>query len=318
MAGPVLVTGAAGFAGSHLVDLLATSEDPIMAWCRPGGRGPREVPHTAWEAIDLLDRDAVRTAIARARPRAVYHCAGAAHVAHSWDRVESTFAANVRGTHNLFDALLAEQPDARVLLTSSSMVYATADEPLAEEDRLAPGNPYGLSKLAQELLAEHTPRLPILIARPFNHCGPRQDPFFVASSFARRIADIEAGRWESEIAVGNLDARRDLTDVRDTVRAYRLILERGEPGRAYNVCSGRAMAIRELLDRMLTRARVPIPVRIDPARFRPNDIPLVVGNPARITRELGWAPQIPFDRTLDDLLDYWRANPAWERPLETA
>jgi GDP-4-dehydro-6-deoxy-D-mannose reductase len=306
MAAPVLVTGAAGFAGSHLVDLLAESGEPIVAWHRPGGREPLPAAGGTWEAVDLLDRQAVRAAIARTKPRAVYHCAGAAHVARSWDRVESTFAINVRGTHHLFDALRLERPDARVLLTSSAMVYASADTPIGEDQRLAPGNPYGLSKLAQELLASHTPGLQVMIARAFNHCGPRQDPFFVASGFARRIADIEAGRWEREIAVGNLDARRDLTDVRDTVRAYRLILERGEPGRAYNVCSGRAVAIRELLDRLLAKATVEIPVRVDPARYRPNDTPVIVGDRGRITRELGWTPEIPFDRTIDDLLDYWR------------
>ena len=130
---------------------------------------------------------------------------------------------------------------------------------------------------------------PVLIARPFNHFGPRQDPHFVASGFARRIADIEAGRWAPEISVGNLDARRDLTDVRDTVRAYQLILERGQPGRPYNVCSGRAIPIRELLDRMIARARVPVEVKVDPARYRPNDTPLLLGDPARLHDELGWS-----------------------------
>jgi len=151
--------------------------------------------------------------------------------------------------------------------------------------------------------------LHVTIARAFNHMGPRQDPFFAASGFARRIADIEAGRWEPEIAVGNLDARRDLTDVRDTVRAYRLILERGAPGRPYNVCSGRAITIRELLDRLLSRARVPIRIRVDAARLRPNDVPLLLGDPTRIQTELGWQPEIPLDRTLDDLLDDWRNRP---------
>jgi GDP-4-dehydro-6-deoxy-D-mannose reductase len=150
--------------------------------------------------------------------------------------------------------------------------------------------------------------LDVTIARAFNHMGPRQDPSFAASGFARRIADIEAGRWEAEIAVGNLDAQRDLTDVRDTIRAYTLILRRGIPGRPYNVCTGRAITIRELLDRLLARARVPVRVRVDPARLRPNDVPLLLGNPSRIQRELGWRPQIPLDQTLDDLLNDWRAS----------
>jgi GDP-4-dehydro-6-deoxy-D-mannose reductase len=188
------------------------------------------------------------------------------------------------------------------------MVYRPADEPLTEDHALVPPSPYGVSKLAQELLGCRgaSDGLSVTIARAFNHFGPRQDPFFVASGFARRIADIEAGRWEPEIAVGNLDARRDLTDVRDTVRAYRLILERGVAGRAYNVCSGCAIAIRDLLQELLARARVPIRVRIDPNRYRPNDVPLLLGDPSRIQDELGWTAEIPLERTLDDLLDYWR------------
>jgi GDP-4-dehydro-6-deoxy-D-mannose reductase len=150
--------------------------------------------------------------------------------------------------------------------------------------------------------------LSVTIARPFNHIGPRQDPYFVASGFARRIADIEMGRWAPEISVGNLEARRDLTDVRDTVRAYQMILERGLPGRPYNVCSGHAVTIRDLLDRLIARARVRVEVKVDPARYRPNDTPLLLGDPTRLREELGWRPEIPIEKTLDDLLEYWRTR----------
>jgi GDP-4-dehydro-6-deoxy-D-mannose reductase len=302
-----LVTGAAGFAGSHLLDLLARDGGGIVAWHRPGGAPPREVRGTRWEAVDLHDRDGVDAAIARARPSIVYHCAGAAHVGRSWESTESTFATNVRGTHHLLQALERAAVTARVLIPSSALVYASAAEALTEDHPLVPASPYGLSKLAQEMLGGRTNRpLAVTIARAFNHFGPRQDPYFVASGFARRIADIELGRWEPTISVGNLDARRDLTDVRDTVRAYRLILERGRPGRPYNVCSGRAIAIRDLLDLLIARARVPVEVRVDPARYRPNDTPLLLGDPGRLRDELGWTAEIPIERTLDDLLDYWR------------
>ena len=305
----VLVTGAAGFAGGHLVDLLAAEGCDVVAWHRPGGHPPREVPRTRWEAIDLLDRPQVDAAVARLRPAAVYHCAGAAHVGRSWDSTESTFAVNVRGTHHLLDALQRGGAAARVLVLSSALVYASADAAVAETHELAPNNPYGLSKLAQEMLAARTDgALAVTIARPFNHVGPRQDPHFAASGFARRIADIERGRWAPEISVGNLEARRDITDVRDTVRAYRLILEKGEPGRPYNVCTGRALSIRELLDLLLARARVPIAIKIDPARLRPNDTPLLLGDPSRLRDELGWTPTIPLEQTLDDLLEYWRSE----------
>jgi GDP-4-dehydro-6-deoxy-D-mannose reductase len=308
MARSVLVTGAAGFAGSHLVDLLTGGGETVVGWHRPGGRHA-PAPGLTWSAVDMLDRAAVRAAVARWKPRTVYHCAGASHVGHSWECVESTFATNVLATHHLLDALAAERLDARVLLVSSAMVYAPSDEPIGEDHALTPANPYGLSKLAMELLGSHEGGVEVVLARAFNHFGPRQHPSFVASGFAQRIADVEAGRSEPVLAVGNLEARRDLTDVRDTVRAYRTILEHGQPGRPYNVCSGRAIEIRELLDRLLSRARVRIAVRVDATHYQPNDIPLIVGDPSRARQELGWEPEIPFDRTLDDLLDYWRRGP---------
>jgi GDP-4-dehydro-6-deoxy-D-mannose reductase len=310
MPSPIVVTGAAGFAGSHLLDLLAPSGADVVAWHRPGGSPPREGSIGArWEAVDLLDRDQVQAAIERARPSAVYHCAGAAHVGRAWDSTAATFAVNVLGTHHVLQALERAGLHARILVPSSALVYETADHALTEDHRLMPSSPYGLSKLAQEMLAAKTNGpLPVMIARPFNHFGPRQDPHFVASSFARRIADIEVGRWAPEISVGNLEARRDLTDVRDTVRAYQMIIERGQPGRPYNICSGRAISIRELLDRLLARARVPVEVKVDPARYRPNDTPLLLGDPDRLQRELGWTAEIPIERTLDDLLEYWRGR----------
>jgi len=306
---PTLVTGAAGFAGGHLVDLLLGEGLHVVAWHRPGGApgGAAADGRVRWEAVDLLDRTAVRAALERARPSAVYHCGGAAHVGRSWENTESTFAINVRGTHHVVEGLRDLRLEARVFVPGSAMVYAAANDALREDHHLAPGSPYALSKLAQELVGGSNPGGPaVMIARAFNHFGPRQDPSFVASGFARRIADIEAGRWAPEIAVGNLESRRDLTDVRDTVRAYRLILERGTPGRPYNVCTGRAVAIHDLLDMMLSRAKVPITVKTDPARYRPNDLPLLLGDPGRIERELGWHVEIPIERTIDDLLAYWR------------
>jgi GDP-4-dehydro-6-deoxy-D-mannose reductase len=317
----ILITGAAGFAGSHLLELLAAhSSRRLVAWRRPassrsagtGRWAERLRDRIDWEDVDLLDKPAVERALAAARPSVVYHCGGAAHVGRAWQSTEPTLATNVRGTHYLIEGLRAcGCTDTRVVIPSSSLVYAAADRPLAEDQPLVPASPYALSKLAQELVGvENTGGPAVLVARAFNHIGPRQDPFFAASGFARRIADIEAGRWKAEIQVGNLDAKRDLTDVRDTVRAYQAIAERGRQGRAYNVCTGRPIMIGTVLDMLLSRARVPIRIVTDAARYRPNDQPIVVGDPTRIRTELGWSAEIPLEQTLDDLLDDWREQSA--------
>ena len=199
---------------------------------RAADRLRRREPGSRGRPSTCSTRQAVHRAIADVRPTTVYHCAGAAHVGMSWGDTARTLAINVRGTHNLLEGLRRAGLAARVVIPGSAMVYAAADRALTEDDPLVPRSPYALSKLAQEMegVRANLDGLHVTIARAFNHMGPRQDPFFAASGFARRIADIEAGRWEPEIAVGNLDARRDLTDVRDTIRAYRLILERGTPG----------------------------------------------------------------------------------------
>lgn len=310
-AGPVLVTGAAGFAGSHLLDLLASRGiADVVAWHRPTTTPQRPIPRTRWDGVDLLDRTAVAEAIRRAQPAAIYHLAGAAHVGRAWDRTASTFEVNVLGTHYLLEALRQNRIRVPLLITSSAMVYRPAAERLTESHPLIPANPYGVSKLAQELLATRAvpEGVDVRIARSFNHVGPRQDPSFAASDFARQIAEIETGRREATISVGNLDARREVTDVRDTVRAYELLLTRGQTARPYNVCSGQAIPIRDVLDRLVAKARVPVEIRVDSARFRPQDLPLLEGDPTRIREELGWTPSIPIDDTLDAVLDYWRGE----------
>lgn len=315
MPSPILVTGAAGFAGSYLLELLAAGrtssaqEAEIVGWHRPG-KTPPSIDGVRWDAVDLLDRTAVGDAIRRHQPAAVYHCAGAAHVGRAWASVTSTFAVNVRGTHHLLEALHDASLSPIVLIPGSAMIYRPSATPIPEDHDLLPPNPYGLSKLAQELLAVRTMAdgIDVRIGRAFNHVGPRQDPSFAASGFARQIVEIEAGLHEPRIVVGNLSAQREVTDVRDTVRAYRTIVERGASRRPYNVSSGHAYPIGEILGRLVAKARVAVHVRVDVGRYRPNDIPLLVGDPSRIRDEIGWTPAIPLERTLDDMLEYWRGQ----------
>lgn len=318
MSQAVLVTGAAGFAGSHLLDRLADADtgSRIVAWHRPGGSPPFDSPRTTWDGVDLLDASAVRRAVAQAAPAVVYHCAGAAHVGRAWRETTATFAINVLGTHHLLEALRLAGHPARVLIPGSAMVYQVADAPLTEDHPLIPPSPYGLSKLAQELEGIHgsAGHVTVTIARAFNHVGPRQDPSFSASGFARQIAEIELGRRDPEVLVGNLEPRRDITDVRDMVRAYEAIALRGRPCRPYNVSTGRAIAIGEVLEMLRARARVPIRIRVDDTRLRPNDLPVLVGDASRLRQELGWVPAIPLQQTLDDLLAYWRTAIASAAP----
>ena len=299
----VLVTGARGFAGSHLVEHLRQSGVHVTPWAR--------------QDVDLLDREAVRRAIATLKPDVVYHCAGVAHVGQSFNNVSDTFAANVLGTHHLLEALRLAGVKARVVVTGSSLVYRQSDRALSEDDPTGPATPYAVSKLAQEMLGRRgieEDGQQVLFSRSFNHTGPGQDPSFAAPSFARQIARIELGQDPPEIAVGNLDAARDLHDVRDTVRAYAAIVERGKPGRIYNVCAGTTYKISDVLQRMVSLSRVPVTIKVDAGRYRPSDNPILLGDRGRIERELGWRSEIPLDRTLADLLDYWRRKSEYTMP----
>lgn len=305
MAGLPLITGASGFAGGHLLERLVSQGHAVHAW------GHRRLPSAGtgagvmWTAVDLLDRAAVRTALRTANPSVIYHCAGAADVQGAWQAPASALRVNVLGTHHLLEAARELGLACRMVVTGSALVYRPQHTALSEDDPVGPASPYGVSKLAQEMTATAT-ALPVVLARPFNHAGPRQSPSYATSAFAQQIADIEAGRREAILLVGNLDARRDITDVRDTVRAYQALAEMGQPGLPYNVCSGRAHTLRSLLDILLSFARVRVRVEIDPARLRPSDNPVILGSHARLTRDTGWTPAIPIEQTLSDLLEHWR------------
>ena len=308
MAGPTLVTGAAGFAGSHLVEHLS-GRGNLVAWTRSAVPASLAALAT-WQKIDLLDRDAVRDAISELKPSVVYHCAGAAHVPHSWHNTTAALSSNVLATHYLLDSLRRAKVDCRMLITGSALVYAGSTMPMTEAHPVAPSSPYALSKLAQEQLGVRAVRedgVDVIVTRSFNHTGPRQSADFAAPGMARQIALVERGALEA-VKVGNLDAQRDLTDVRDTVRAYALLMDAGSPGEVYNVSSGVARPIRAVLDGLLARARTDVPVETDPERVRSQDVSVLLGDSTRLRTATGWAPAISFDKMLDDLLEYWRAE----------
>ena len=308
MAGSPLITGATGFAGSHLLDRLvsqARGGSRVHAWAHRGGQPPTPDDSVIWTAVDLLDRSAVRDALDVARPSVIYHCAGLADLQDAWRAPARALRVNVLGTHNLFEAARDLGLSCGVLVTGSAQVYRPRTSPIREDDPIGPANPYGVSKLAQEMTAAASP-LPAWLVRPFNHAGPRQSPSYATSGFAQQLAGIEAGRREPVLRVGNLDAERDITDVRDTVRAYQALAEAGHPRRPYNVCSGRAYSMRSLLDILLSLARVRVRVEVDPARLRPSDNPVTLGSHARLTADTGWTPRIPIEQTLADLLEHWR------------
>ena len=292
--GPVLITGATGFAGGHLVESLAGS-NRLVGWGRSTPRP--EIAHLVEsQAVDLLDREQVRSAIASLRPSTIFHLAGAPHVAESWRDTTKPLAGNVLTTSHLFDAIRRAGLTCRVLVTGTAVVYAPSDTPI---------------KLAQEQLAMRAfadDGLDIVMVRPFNHTGPRQPPAFVAPSIARQIALIEKGDTEPVIRVGNLDARRDFTDVRDVVRAYVSLATLGKSGEIYNVGSGFGRSIQSLLDALKSRARVEVRVEVDPERLRPTETSALVADTTRLRDRTGWQPQISFESMLDHLLDYWRAE----------
>jgi GDP-4-dehydro-6-deoxy-D-mannose reductase len=308
--GRTLVTGATGFAGTHLLDLLCRAHTaPIDAWSRPGGHPAKPVASVRWQPVNLLDADSVASAIAEHPPTEIYHLAGTAHVGASWERSTSHLETHVLGTHHLLEALRAHAPKCRTLVVTSGMIYKPQDHPVGEDAALGPASPYALSKLAEDELARHVAvhdQLDIVIARPFNHIGPGQSPDFAASSFAYQIAAIEAGAEPATIHVGNLSTTRDLTDVRDVVAAYVALMRAGRRAEAYNVCRGEAVLMRDLLDRLLALSSARVTCTEDPSKLRPNDTAFVAGNADKLRAETGWTPQIPLQQTFTDILDFWR------------
>lgn len=293
----ILVTGVGGFVGHHLARRLHERGDEVVGTYWPT---PVEVPGVELHEADVQDRAAVERIVRRVRPEAIVHLAGLSHVGESWQRPGCYFRINVEGTENVVRAA----DGMRVLIASSAEVYGTvpdAEQPIAEDRPLDPASPYGLTKAAAERIALALAGSAAVVVRSFNLIGPGQAPRFALPSFAAQLAAIARGAAEPVIRVGNLSARRDFVHVEAAARAYELLVREGEDGTVYNLASGRAWSIEEALEALVRVSGVEARIEVDPERFRPVDLPLLVGDGARL-RALGWKPEIPLRRTLSDLL----------------
>lgn len=311
----VLVTGAAGFVGSHLLGLLKGEGVETFGMVLPGTSLAPDTGATEIVA-DMNDPEAAGRVIEAASPDRIVHLAGQPSVHHSWAEPAATLQTNVLGLVNLLDAVRRCGLRPAVLVVGSADEYGPLDPgqtPVKETAPLRPSSPYAVSKVAQAALARlYGPAggMRVVLTRTFPHTGPGRGALFAESSFARQIAEIEAGLAPPILSVGNLDAVRDFTDVRDVVRAYWSLLEAGAAGEAYNVCQGRGWRLREVLEMLLTGSSARVDVRVDPARLRPSDIPVLVGDSAKLRAATGWAPALPLEQTLADLLDDWRRRTA--------
>ncbi|MBC7248101.1 MAG: GDP-mannose 4,6-dehydratase [Actinobacteria bacterium] len=312
----ILITGITGFVGSHLTE-YALSRGDVEVFGTVRWRSRMEnIEHLADRVrlveCDLRDAAAVRSALAEVRPDYIFHLAAQSYVPTSWKAPAETLTTNIISQLNVMEAMRDLGLQARLHVAGSSEEYGLVFEhetPITEENPLRPLSPYAVSKVAQDMLAFQYHRsygLDVVRTRAFNHEGPRRGHVFVTSNFARQIAEIEKGVKPPVIEVGNLNARRDFTDVRDMVRAYWLSLEKGQAGEVYNIGSGKVYSIREVLDLLLSYTEREIEVRPVPERMRPSDVELLVCDCSKFRAATGWKPEIPFEKTLRDTLDYWR------------
>jgi GDP-4-dehydro-6-deoxy-D-mannose reductase len=316
----ILVTGITGFAGGHLAEaLLARGAAEVHGLSRHG-EWPGALQHLAGRvavgACDLSDSGAVLRVLEEVRPERVYHLAGYAHVGQSLREPDAAWAGNLAATRCLYDAVIRWGGQPRILFVGSGLIYgdpAPAEQAYDEGCLLRPTTPYSASKAAADLASYQVSRAPgldVVRARPFNHIGPRQSPKFAVAHFAQQIAAIERGRQPPVLETGNLTPRRDLTDVRDTVQAYLLLMERGRTGEAYNVGTGQTHSMQDMVDRLLRLTEVRVQVRQRGDLVRSTETPAVRADAAKLRRETGWTPGFSLEQTLSDMLTYWRSAPA--------
>lgn len=314
-----LITGITGFAGSHLAEYLLAEHPGVEVYGTHRWRSRMEnVEHLRSKVklleADLRDYTSMHSALERSRPDVIFHLAAQSFVPSSWTAPNDTLTTNVSGQTNLFEAVRALRLDPVIQIACSSEQYGLVlpgETPIKETNPLRPLSPYAVSKVAQDYLGYQyfqSYGLKVVRTRGFNHTGPRRGHVFVTSNFCSQVAAIELGLQEPVIRVGNIDAIRDFTDVRDMVRAYWLAVTKAKPGEVYNIATGHGIAIREMLERLIALGNVEVKVETDPERLRPSDVEILIGDASKFKADTGWEPRIPFDQTLRDLLDYWRTT----------
>lgn len=315
----VLITGITGFVGSHLADYILANHPEVKVYGLVRWRSQMEnILHVRdkieFHEGDLKDIVSLNKCMAEIKPDRIFHLAAQSYVPFSWRCPTETFSINAIGQINLFEALLSLKLSPKIHVAGTSEEYGLvhADEiPIKETNPLRPLSPYGVSKVSQDLLAWQYYKsygLRTVRSRAFNHTGPRRGEVFICSNFAKQIAEIEKGKKEPVIYVGNLDAKRDFTDVRDIVHAYWLCLEKGKEGDVYNIGTGKAYSMKEILDLLISMSKVNVDFEIDRARLRPSDVPILFSDCTKFNKLTGWAPRIPFSQSLQDLLEYWRES----------
>jgi len=311
-----LITGITGFAGSHLAELLLAEQPQVEIHGTCRWRSPLEniegiLDQVTLHETELRDYQSVHRTLAAVRPDLIFHLAAQSFVPTSWSAPMDTLSGNILGQTHIFEAVrdLGLDPVIQIACSSEEYGLVNPDEtPIKETNPLRPLSPYAVSKVGQDFLAYQyfqSYGLKTLRTRGFNHTGPRRGEVFVTSNFARQLARIKKGLAKPVMRVGNLDAIRDFTDVRDTVRAYWLATQHGKPGEVYNICTGVGITIRELLDRLIVLADVEVDVQTDPDRLRPSDVEILIGDSSKLRADTGWEPKVPFDQTLRDTFDYW-------------
>lgn len=318
----ILITGGTGFAGSHLVEYLLTLPDAgsTEIHVTKYGSGADFVetllPNNQVHQLNLTDEAATAELITKIQPDEIYHLAAIASVGNTFQSPAKVIEVNMSLQISLLEAIKNHAPEARTVIMGSAQEYdcisVPAIDPISELHPLGPSNPYGISKVDQDLLALsyfYSYRLPIIRVRPFNHIGERQTPQFAVPAFAKQIAEIsKANQSNPEIKVGNLDAVRDFTDVKDMVRAYVLLMEKGTIGEVYNIGSGQGHSMHSILDILLSQVNTPISVKTDPNLLRPLDVPVIIADNTKI-KKLGWQPSISIEETLSRVLNYWKDQP---------